>query len=101
MAERRNLLAGLGDNEPEGQGGVDAAVKASAALHGFSVPESPTVDQTTTARRVRRTTGRSVPFSVKLRPDTMEQIYGIANSRDIPLAQVIEEAVNLLHNETR
>lgn len=101
MAERRNLLAGLGDDKPEGQGGINAAVKASAALHGFSAHESAAVDQPTSARRVRRTTGRSVPFSVKLRPDTMEQIYGIANSRDIPLAQVIEEAIALLHRDTR
>jgi len=35
-----------------------------------------------------------MPFSVKLAPATMEYIYEVANSRDIPLAQVIEELVD-------
>jgi predicted DNA-binding ribbon-helix-helix protein len=35
-----------------------------------------------------------MPFSLKLRPDTLEYIYAIANDRNIPLAQVIEELVD-------
>ncbi|VXD04549.1 hypothetical protein SPHINGOT1_490048 [Sphingomonas sp. T1] len=34
-----------------------------------------------------------MPFSLKLRPDTLDYIYSIANGRNIPLAQVIEELV--------
>ena len=45
--------------------------------------------------RRKRATGRSLSFSVKLRADTLEYIYAIANGRNIPLAQVIEELVEV------
>ena len=49
--------------------------------------------------RRKRVTGRSVPFSIKLRADTLEYIYEIANDRDVPLAQVIEELVEVHANQ--
>lgn len=45
-------------------------------------------------RRVRGG-GRTMSFSLKLRPDTLDYIYGIANGRNVPLAQVIEELVDV------
>ena len=49
--------------------------------------------------RHKRVTGRSIPFSIKLRADTLEYIYEIANDRDVPLAQVIEELVEVHANQ--
>jgi hypothetical protein len=51
--------------------------------------------------RRKRMTGRSVPFSIKLRADTLEYIYEIANERDVPLAQVIEELVEVHARQQR
>lgn len=52
-------------------------------------------NQTSQAPRRKRVAGRSISFSVKLRADTLEYIYAIANGRGIPLAQVIEELVEV------
>lgn len=46
-------------------------------------------------RRRRRLRHRTQQFNVRLREDTIDAIYAESNARDIPLAQVIEEMVEL------
>lgn len=48
------------------------------------------------ARRQRQPKGRDHQFNVRLRRDTLDFIYAEANQRDIPVAQVIEEAAEAL-----
>lgn len=100
--QRRNVvlpLANVRSDEltPDTQ---QAAVIEAAQRHGFdNIPvraaeiERLRDNQASTPPRRKRGAGRSMPFSVKLTPATMEYIYNVANSRDIPLAQVIEELV--------
>ena len=47
-------------------------------------------------RRRRQPTGRDHQFNVRLRRDTLDFIYAQANERNIPVAQVIEEAADAL-----
>ena len=48
-------------------------------------------------RRVgRRKTGRTVPFSVKLTPDTANQIYDISREDGCLVAEVVERALVVL-----
>lgn len=99
---RRNLalpLAGVRSRPEEAPASPSSAVD-TAERHGFDrVPvaaseiERLRQNQTAEPPRRKRGAGRSMPFSVKLAPGTMEYIYEVANSRDIPLAQVIEELV--------
>ncbi len=100
--QRRNLslpLASVRSVAPDAPTG-DESAKETAQRHGFDnipVPASEVdrlrANQTSEPPRRKRGAGRSMPFSVKLAPATMEYIYEVANSRDIPLAQVIEELV--------
>jgi hypothetical protein len=100
---RRNLslpLASVRSIEPDASTGHHSA-KETAQRHGFDnvpIPASEVdrlrANQASEPPRRKRGAGRSMPFSVKLAPATMEYIYEVANSRDIPLAQVIEELVD-------
>jgi len=47
-------------------------------------------------KRRRQLTGRDHQFNVRLRRDTLDFIYAVANERNIPIAQVIEEATEAL-----
>ena len=47
----------------------------------------------------RRHSGRACRDQVRLRRDTLDFIYGQANERNIPVAQVIEEATEALKRE--
>ena len=80
------------------------AIAEVAARNGFpaSAPRSPAAPvasaapQPTGGRRLRQPTGRDHQFNVRLRKDTLDFIYGQANDRNIPVAQVIEEAMEAL-----
>lgn len=99
--QRRNLLAGL---ERAATPVPEKEIVEAAMRHGFSTGEpevrAPTppapVNAPMPARRHRQPTGRDHPFSVRLRADTHAAIYAEANGRNIPVAQVIEEAVAAL-----
>ncbi|CAN5222866.1 MULTISPECIES: hypothetical protein [Sphingomonadaceae] len=100
--QRRNLglpLASVRSTATETPAADDSA-RETALRHGFdNVPIAASevdrlrANQNSEPPRRKRGAGRSMPFSVKLSPATMEYIYEVANSRDIPLAQVIEELV--------
>jgi hypothetical protein len=90
--KRRNLLAVPSTPEPLPR----EAIAAVAARNGFpnvSLPASPP------ARRQRQAMGRDHQFNVRLRRDTLDFIYAQANERNIPVAQVIEEATEALRRE--
>ena len=95
--KRRNLLAGLAVERSEPSPSIEDVVAVTAARHGFVSPhEAPTQAGATSAapRRQRKLLGRTQQFNVRLRPTTVEQIYDIANSRDVAIAQVIEDALD-------
>jgi hypothetical protein len=101
--QRRSLTGGLGAvrNEPTGAPDKEITLSPEAVRAGFdTVPvsmvevEQLRANQTPQLPRRTRGVGRSLPFSLKLRPDTLDYIYSIANGRNIPLAQVIEELVD-------
>ena len=98
--KRRNLLAVASTPEPLPQ----EAVAAVAARNGFSATVSPVTASPAPSpdpglRRLRQPTGRDHQFNVRLRRDTLDFIYAQANDRNIPVAQVIEEATEALRRE--
>jgi hypothetical protein len=95
--KRRSLLGALDTTSPTlpAERIVETAVR-----NGFSASEpekTPIPDGTSGgARRQRQPTGRVHQFNVRLRAETLEAIYSQANSRNVPVAQVIEEAIAAL-----
>jgi hypothetical protein len=97
--KRRSLLDGLKSTaRNEDTIPSDDAVAAVAKRHGITAELSADSPETasTPPRRQRKILGRTQQFNVRLHPSTVEQIYAEANGRDIPIAQVIEEAIALL-----
>jgi uncharacterized protein YcfJ len=94
--KRRSLLGGLVATKSGAGEGVEASIAVSAARHGFAGHQATEGFVEAAPRRKRKTTGRTVQFNVRLRPETLEMIYGQSNGRDIPIAQVIEEAMSAL-----
>ncbi|RZL28574.1 MAG: hypothetical protein EOP64_04075 [Sphingomonas sp.] len=97
--KRRSLLEGLkpAARDKDAVPSEDA-VAAVAMRHGITAERSAegTEAAATPPRRQRKILGRTQQFNVRLHPSTVEQIYAEANGRDIPIAQVIEEAIALL-----
>ena len=98
--KRRNLLQAVSSRPPALQ---DEAIAEVAARNGFhhAAPSvtPPAVADQTGARRQRQPTGRDHQFNVRLRRDTLDFIYGQANGRNVPVAQVIEEMAEALKRE--
>lgn len=94
--KRRNLLGAL---EPKAPPVSEDVIATAAERHGFTTPAAPVAparpapDFLSAPRRQRQPKGRTEQFNVRLRPETVALIYAESNSRDIPLAQVIEEAM--------
>jgi hypothetical protein len=70
----------------------ETAIAAVAVRNGFPAAGPGPQAQ----RRQRQPTGRDHQFNVRLRRDTLNFIYAVANERNIPVAQVIEEATEAL-----
>jgi hypothetical protein len=70
----------------------EAEIAAVASRNGFQpAPPTPASDTGAIPRRQRQLTGRVHQFNVRLRRGTVDFIYEQANSRNVPIAQVIEE----------
>src|ERR1700710_787202 len=100
IPKRRNLLA-VASATPEPL--PEEAIAAVAARNGFPVASPQPAPASTPAedaslRRRRQPTGRDHQFNVRLRRDTLDFIYAQANERNIPVAQVIEEAIEALRH---
>jgi len=99
--KRRNLAAIVTPPQPL----PDDALAAVASRNGFpaavppSAPIAPPVADESQRRRQRQPTGRDHQFNVRLRKDTLDFIYAQANERNIPIAQVIEEATDALRRQ--
>ena len=87
---RRNLLAKIETPKvtQTSAAGDEHLIREAAERHGFTAAGSAQPN----LRRKRSGTGRTYQLNVRLRPDTAGLIYEEANRRDIPIAQVIEEA---------
>jgi len=97
--KRRNLLAGL-DVPPRNP--QDEAIAVAATMHGFAsnpAGEPQAHEAMSPTRRHRRPIGRVHQLNVRLRAETLEAIYAQANGRNIPIAQVIEDAMDALARE--
>ncbi len=90
---RRNLLATTAAPPPPLP---EEAIAAVAARNGFPVAASSSEADFGARRRHRQPTGRDHQFNVRLRRDTLDFIYGQANERNIPIAQVVEEMAEAL-----
>lgn len=109
--KRRNLLAVPSAPAPL----PEEAIAAVAARNGFPAVAAPPVPvpkpapapprasaaDSAAPRRQRQPTGRDHQFNVRLRQDTLDFIYGQANDRNVPIAQVIEEMVEAFKREPR
>lgn len=82
---------------------AEEAVQALATRHGFAAqaPQTANADDGVSAGRLRQKTGRDHPFSVRLRADTRAAIYAQANARNVPVAQIIEEAIDAISGQGR
>lgn len=98
--KRRSLLQDL---ESPSTPAPSAAITEAAARNGFVHSEPLTGEGARAAemRRHRPPIGRVHQFNVRLRQDTLEAIYAQANGRNIPIAQVIEEAMDALASTGR
>ena len=102
--KRRSLLADLERPTPRI---AEADITATAGRHGFVEPPGDAMapgvgepaNRPNAARRQRQPTGRVHQLNVRLRAQTIESIYALANGRDIPVAQVIEEAMAALEGQ--
>ena len=101
--KRRNLLA-VPSVPPPAM--ADEAIAAVAARNGFfatsptpEVSSAAVAENSAARRRQRQPTGRDHQFNVRLRQDTLDFIYGQANERNIPIAQVIEEGMEALKRQ--
>ena len=99
--KRRNLAAIVTSPQPL----ADEALAAVANRNGFPAvvqppePLAPSITEDSQRRRQRQPTGRDHQFNVRLRKDTLDFIYAQANERNIPIAQVIEEATDALRRQ--
>ncbi|MGO9391236.1 hypothetical protein [Rhodoblastus sp.] len=95
--KRRNLLAIPAVSDPLPQDAV-AAVAARNGFPAVAPSDAQSLHQADSGirRRHRQPTGRDHQFNVRLRRDTLDFIYAQANERNIPVAQVIEEATEAL-----
>lgn len=98
--KRRNLLQAVSSPVPPLP---DEAIAEVAARNGFPniapvVLPASVADQGG-ARRQRQPTGRNHQFNVRLRRDTLDFIYGQANERNVPVAQVIEDMADALKRQ--
>jgi hypothetical protein len=92
--QRRNLLEGLA---PTPAPAPPPALAETAARRGFtSQAAQVATTQDNAAGRQRQKIGRDHMFSTRLRADTRAAIYDQANARNVPVAQVIEEAMAAL-----
>jgi hypothetical protein len=101
--QRRNLLAGLSTVAPTDDapvGAPEAVLEAAAERHGFAppAPARTAVIAPVTQRRERKSVGRSHQLSVKIKPEAANLIYAEANRLNVPIAQVIEDAIAVLLN---
>lgn len=79
----------------------EAKIAAVATRNGFAPVPSPMPKSDTAAppRRQRQPTGRDHQFNVRLKSETIDFIYSQANSRNVPIAQVIEEMAEALQRQ--
>ena len=94
---RRRSLLPVQPHQPPVMSEADIA--AVANRNGFQSAPTPMDESTTTPRRQRQPTRRDYQFNVRLRRETVDFIYSQANSRNVPIAQVIEEMAEALKRQ--
>jgi hypothetical protein len=67
-----------------------------AAQHDPQAAAPAPAAPSTSVRRQRQPVGRDHQFNVRLKRTTLDHIYSVANERNIPVAEVIEEAMEAM-----
>jgi hypothetical protein len=93
--KRRSLLAVPSPSDPLPEEAIAAVAVRNGFLAAAPLP-APSPADSGVRRRKRQPTGRDHQFNVRLRRETLDFIYGHANGRNVPVAQVIEEACDAL-----
>ena len=96
---RRRSLLPVQSHQPPTLSEDDIAAVANRNGFPATPAPAPANDSATTPRRQRQPTGRDYQFNVRLRRKTIDFIYAQSNSRDIPIAQVIEEMEEALKRQ--
>jgi hypothetical protein len=95
---RRRSLLPVQPSQPHAVSEADIA--AVASRNGFqAVPVAARESSASTPRRHRQPTGRDHQFNVRLKSETIDFIYSQSNSRNVPIAQIVEEMVEALRGE--
>jgi len=94
---RRRSLLPVQSHQPPAMS--EAEIAAVASRNGFPPVPAPNDDNAAILRRQRQPTGRDHQFNVRLRRETVDFIYSQANSRNVPIAQIIEEMVEALKRQ--
>src|SRR3954469_8409253 len=96
---RRRSLLPVQPHQPPAISEDEIATVASR--NGFQPASTTSSDAGATPRRQRQLTGRVHQFNVRLRRETVDFIYEQANSRNVPIAQVIEEMAEALKRQQK
>jgi hypothetical protein len=95
---RRRSLLPVRSHQPPAVS--EAEIAAVASRNGFQPAlTASSNDSEAIPRRQRQLTGRVHQFNVRLRRETVDFIYDQANSRNVPIAQVIEEMAEALKHQ--
>jgi hypothetical protein len=110
MNERANPFGDLGDFTPaQAKPKPDLAVIDQVAeANGFpsrmpsalqstvgSLPP-PSVDQAPARKQRRYTTGRNKQVNIKATDETIQRLYRLADDRNVPLGELLEQALDAL-----
>jgi hypothetical protein len=95
--QRRSLLKAVQPHQPRDMS--EAEIAAVASRNGFESSPVANEEIVSTPRRNRQLMGRDHQFHTRLRKTTLDFIYTQANSRNIPIAQVIEEMADALKRQ--
>jgi hypothetical protein len=114
MNERANPFGDLGDFPlaPAKPKPDPAVIDQVAEAHGFpsrkpaapptvdptpaSLPVSAAVDPAPARKQRRYTTGRNKQVNIKATDETIQRLYRLADDRNVPLGELLEQALDAL-----
>lgn len=107
MSDRVNPFGDLGDFAPsplKRKADQKDVVDEVAAQNGFPSRQPAATTSTSTERpssrqQRRYTTGRNKQINIKATDETIQRLYRLADSRGVPLGELLEQALEALERE--
>ncbi len=106
MSGRVNPFANLADNppvfttKPRKETAVEEETIARIAeQHNFPSRQAPKAPKEPRRKRRVYTTGRNQQFNIKATAETVERFYKMADERQVPLCELLEQALDALERE--